>query len=801
MNVIYGAAESMKMNKYPRNRRTDRIKQNKAWFDTDCDKLRQKAIRALRNFRNAQTAQTLADYKRDRNEYMELIKLKKYNYAINRGNQLSEAAQDKNPKTFWNFLKADRKAPDCKIKLEEWVEHFSSVLNPQQLREHEDNYLEQEQGELHENELLDGPITEAEIIYAINSLKSGKSPGIDGLTIQFFKACSIHIAPYLSTLFNFYFDNGFFPPEWSKSILCPIHKKGETNDPNNYRGVSLLSEFSKIFTFILNRRLKLWSEANNVIGNEQAGFRKEHTTIDQIFCLYTLITKYLRHKGGRFYALFVDFEKAFDRVDRAALWHKLMSQNVSSKMVRMLKAVYADVKVCVKSSECLSEMISCPVGVKQGCIISPILFTLFLNDLKDEIAIGSHGIDIETIKLFVLLFADDLVLFAETVIELQRLINRLIGYCSRWHVNVNLSKTMVIVFRNGGTLRNYERWKFNDTYLQVVTYYKYLGILISSRNSWYMCQKTLANQASKAWFAVKSRLSSFWNVNPNVLFKIFDCKILPILMYGSEVWFNHPSPDIEIVHNKFCKYVLNLPVQAPNCFVRCELGRHSLEPYKYIRAITYWLRILNLPNDRLPKVCYRLQKSWTETDTDCWATQIRNLLFRMGFGDVWLNQGVGQVPQFIKVFKTRVLDIDIQTQISDIQDMDKLRTYRLLKHDFGCEEYMFCITNRSFRTVFSKLRGGFLRIACNEGRYNNRSFDERLCPLCKTDIETEYHFLLVCPNLSHIRSKYISFIWYTYPSENKFIQLCMSKNKGIINNISRYVYNAMKYRKLTLSIE
>ena len=253
-------------------------------------------------------------------------------------------------------------------------------------------------------------------------------------------------------------------------------------------------------------------------------------------------------------------------------------------------------------------------------------------------------------------------------------------------------------------------------------------------------------------------------------------------MYGSEVWFNHPSPDIEIVHNKFCKYVLNLPVQAPNCFVRCELGRHSLEPYKYIRAITYWLRILNLPNDRLPKVCYRLQKSWTETDTDCWATQIRNLLFRMGFGDVWLNQGVGQVPQFIKVFKTRVLDIDIQTQISDIQDMEKLRTYRLLKHDFGCEEYMFCITNRSFRTVFSKLRGGFLKIACNEGRYNNRSFDERLCPLCKTDIETEYHFLLVCPNLSHIRSKYISFIWYTYPSENKFIQLCMSKNKGIINN-------------------
>ena len=210
----------------------------------------------------------------------------------------------------------------------------------------------------------------------------------------------------------------------------------------------------------------------------------------------------------------------------------------------------------------------CPVGVKQGCIISPILFTLFLNYLKDKFAVDSHGIDIETVKLFVLLFADDLVIFAETVIELHRLINRLIEYCDRWHVNVNINATMVIVFRNGGPLREYERWKFKDTNLHVVTCYKYLGSLHSSRNSWFMCQKTLAYQSSKTWFTVKSGLASFWDVKPNVFFKIFDCKILPILLYESELWFNHLSPDIEVVHNKFCKYVLNLPLQAPNFF--CE---------------------------------------------------------------------------------------------------------------------------------------------------------------------------------------------------------------------------------------
>ena len=452
----------------------------------------------------------------------------------------------------------------------------------------------------------------------------------------------------------------------------------------------------------------------------------------------------------------------------------------------MLKAIYSDVKACVKSTEGLSDMITCPIGVKQGCIISPILFNLFLNDLQESISLGSHGIDLDTIKLFVLLFADDLVLFAETVIELQRMINRLAVYCDTWHIKVHVLKTKVIVFRNGGPLRNYERWKFKDSNLEVVTYYKYLGLLLSSRNSWFMCQKTLANQASKAWFAVKSKLYNYGDVKLDVLFKIFDCKILPILLYGAELWFSHPSQDIEIVHNKFCKFVLNLSVQSPNCFARGELGRYSMSPHKYFRAIKYWLRIIYLPNNRLPKQCYNLQKRWTETDTKCWALDIRDLLFRTGFGEVWLNQGVGHVEAFLKVFKTRTFDMDMQTQSSEIQKMDRLRTYKILKTNFGCEQYLFSVKNKLCRTTLTKFRGGLLRISCNEGRYNRTPLNERFCLLCNQDVDTEFHFLLVCRALSHIRLKYISLIWFTYPAVDKFVQLCTSKSTNIINAISRY---------------
>ena len=155
------------------------------------------------------------------------------------------------------------------------------------------------------------------------------------------------------------------------------------------------------------------------------------------------------------------------------------------------------------------------------------------------------------------------------------------------------------------------------------------------------------------------------------------------MLYGSELWFSHAPQDIEIVHKFFCKFVLNTPIQAPNGFVRSELGRYTIAPYEYSRAIKYWLRIIHLPDNRLPKLYYKLQTSWTETNTNCWAFQVRDLLFRTGFGDVWLKQ---DVEIFLKHFKMRLLDIDMQTENSDIQDMDMLRTYKLLKTNFGCEK-------------------------------------------------------------------------------------------------------------------
>ena len=132
-------------------------------------------------------------------------------------------------------------------------------------------------------------------------LKNKTSLGIDRLPSECFKVAYEKLVPYLELLFNKFYDNSFFPEDWSTSVIAPIPKAGDKNKPNNYRGISLQPVISKTYIDILNKRMTKWSDENELIGEEQAGFRKSYSTMDNLFCLQTIVTKYSKSQGGRFY--------------------------------------------------------------------------------------------------------------------------------------------------------------------------------------------------------------------------------------------------------------------------------------------------------------------------------------------------------------------------------------------------------------------------------------------------------------------------------------------------------------------
>ena len=176
---------------------------------------------------------------------------------------------------------------------------------------------------------------------------------------------------------------------------------------------------------------------------------------------------------------------------------------------------------------------------------------MYVNDLEQELDDkGVNGIDIGMVKLLLLLYADDIVLFAKTAEELQKSLDILEEYCDRWKLTVNKSKTKihVVIFRKGGRLPANLQFNYKGSKIDIVNKFCYLGIVFTSGGSSFETQKTLSGQALKAIFTLNKYLHSFTALKPSHILDLFDKLISPILNYGSEVWGFHKAKSIETVH-------------------------------------------------------------------------------------------------------------------------------------------------------------------------------------------------------------------------------------------------------------
>ena len=272
----------------------------------------------------------------------------------------------------------------------------------------------------------------------------------------------------------------------------PVPKKGDLSDVNNYRGITLTSIFSKLYSQILDTRLRSWAEENKIINDNQFGFRENKSTVDCLYILQAIVNRQLNEKR-KLYCAFVDFKKAFDLVYRNGIWFKLCRNGGSLKIVKAIKSIYNSAKVCVRSLGKISECFDSLVGVKQGEPLSPLLFSLSLNDLADELEVNvnyfdNDGDEIEQVQKFILLFADDTLLLAETENELQYMLNKLCIYCKKWNIIVNTDKTKIMVFKL--SLRPIPLNIYFDEILLESVNFIYLGVNVSSNGNFSSSSET-----------------------------------------------------------------------------------------------------------------------------------------------------------------------------------------------------------------------------------------------------------------------------------------------------------------------
>ena len=189
---------------------------------------------------------------------------------------------------------------------------------------------------------FDQPITVSEIIQAVKTLKTCKTTGNYYLLNEYFIEGIDILSSHLCDLFNSILNSGYFPDHWSEGIIVPVHKKGDASNVENYRGITLVSCMSKLFTSILNKRITVLCDKFNIISDAQFGFRKGRSTVDTVFVLMSVIQKFM-FENKRLYVVFVDLMKCYDTIIRNVLWLKLFKLGINGFFLCIIKDIYRKV--------------------------------------------------------------------------------------------------------------------------------------------------------------------------------------------------------------------------------------------------------------------------------------------------------------------------------------------------------------------------------------------------------------------------------------------------------------------------
>jgi hypothetical protein len=386
-------------------------------------------------------------------------------------------------------------------------------------------------------------------------MKAGTAPGLDGLPAAFIKHARLRehsgewrhvLAPLLSELFVCCVRDGVLPAAWKMARISPLYKKGPLLQPASYRMLAVSSVLYRVFANALRTPVTDWCVAEGKVPAEQFGFYPGRDTAQPSFILRHVCqaARWAKHKGQRatskVYAGFVDFTQAYDRIDRQQLWQHLAQIGMPSWMLGAVMAMYARDSYTFVDG----ERRSCPLcptkGVKQGCPLSPLLFSLYINDLAPRLTQPTHGARIfgSSRRVTHLFYADDLVLLAESPRGLQAMLDALRGYCTHKGLTVNTAKSKVVVFnsRVGGTDAD-PVFVFDGARLSVEPEFKYLGLVFHRSPNMSSMQEPRARALLGSSMRAR-RIARHFGVHRDVLagLRLFQTFAFPSGMYGCQVW-------------------------------------------------------------------------------------------------------------------------------------------------------------------------------------------------------------------------------------------------------------------------
>ena len=425
--------------------------------------------------------------------------------------------------------------------------------------------------------------------------------------------------------------------------------------------------------------------------------------------------------------------------------------------------MYSNDRCCVRKGDKITREFPVNQGVKQGCVLSPLLFNIFLSDLPKIF----ENPECEPVKINEsktvgsIIWADDVVLISRSDKGLQEMIPNLNTYAENNHLEVNEDKTKAMIFNKTGKLIK-TVYKMGDKFIHCTSSYKYLGFVFTPSGEITTGLKDLKIRALKAYYKMKGKLGNLFRLHPLISLKLFNTMIKPILLYGSDFWGCLKGPasnPIEIVHLMFCKHLLGVQKQTTTLGVLLELGEVPITSFAKKLCIKNFHRI-----EHLSKANNLLLASVKFPNNSKWYSSVKYCLDSIGIGNY------DTVDIHVKAFN-RMKDIFHQGAFADIRkEGSKLLTYSSLKTLSGLENYILCGMPVQDRIAITKIRLSNHSLMIEKGRHLKIDRTRRFCPFCPTYIETEQHFLIHCKTFQVLREPMLTNLAFSFPDHSTMSQ-------------------------------
>ncbi len=502
-----------------------------------------------------------------------------------------------------------------------WREHFCNLLNrPSLVNQEALSQVPQQPIQT----ALDQPPSMDEIIKAIHKTNSGRASGKDGIPAEIYKAAGTRALETFHDILCDIWESESMPDEFRDALIVSLYKnKGSRSDCGNYRGISLLSIAGKIFARVLLNRLITTAEGN--LPEAQCGFRPGRSTVDMVFVVRQLQEKCIE-QNMPLYFVFIDLTKAFDTVNREALWTMLERIGCPPKFVQIIKLFHVGMTGQVLSGGDTTDAFEITNGVKQGCVLAPVLFNIFftcmlnhaIKDLQEGVYIkyrlDGSLFDLRRLKaktkclkdlIMEALFADDCSLMAHSERDLQVMLNHFSEASKLFGLTISLSKTEVLFQPAPNTQNIPPAIHIEDTKLANVDQFKYLGSSISQDGLVDNEIQARICKASQALGRLKHRVFKEHNIRMSTKISVYKAVVLPSLLYGSETWtlYRRHINKLEQFHTRALRSILGVKWQdkITNLEILDRADCTSIEAILIKTQLRWVGHVIRMDDKRMPK--------------------------------------------------------------------------------------------------------------------------------------------------------------------------------------------------------